>query len=154
MSSTNTSLSRSEYVQFTALESDDKKGVYKFNVKLIKAADDILIRPVCQELPYVAEVSPKLESSGCNQDTTITISFNKEMDPSTFMDAEGKIAGVFIASEDGEDLTSYFADPVFVSDSDTNTKNKLLRIMPLCLTDDTKFILSPDGTRNVLNIKV
>ncbi len=154
VSSTDTSQSRSECVQFTALESDDKKGVYKFNVKLIKAADDILIRPVCQELPYVAEVSPKLESSGCNQDTTITISFNKEMDPSTFMDAEGKIAGIFIASEDGEDLTSYFADPVFVSDSDTNTKNKLLRIMPLCLTDDTKFILSPDGTRNVLNIKV
>ena len=156
VSSDSVKQSREDCVSWEELEYDEETGLCKTRVRILQKKDDILIRPVCLLIPKVNvnSISPALESNGCNQDSTITIPFNKEMNPSSFMDADGKISGVSITSSDGEDLTSYFGDPIFVSESETNTNNKLLRIQPLCLTDDTKFILSPDGTRNVLNIKV
>ncbi|MCR5286119.1 MAG: DUF6273 domain-containing protein [Treponema sp.] len=155
VSSTNTSQSRSECVQFTALESDDKKGVYKLNVKLIKAADDILIRPVCTLLPKISSISPALEANGCNQDSAITIAFNKNMNPESFKDSNGTITGLSITNGDDEDLSAYFAEPYFASD------NKTLVILPLCCLkddtdniDNTKYLLPPDESKSSLTIKV
>ncbi len=37
----------STYVQFTEIDGNDSRGVYKTQVKLLKASDDILIVPDC-----------------------------------------------------------------------------------------------------------
>ena len=142
--------SRSESVQFTEVESDAKKGIYKINVKVLKQVSDIMIRPVCTLLPKISSISPALEANGCNQDSTITIAFNKNMNPESFKNSNGTITGLSITNGDDEDLSAYFGEPSFASD------NKTLVILPLCLdhTDNTKFLLPPDESKSSLNIKV
>ncbi|MBR0486371.1 MAG: Ig-like domain-containing protein, partial [Treponema sp.] len=140
--------SRSESVQFTEVESDAKKGIYKINVKVLKQVNDIMIRPVCTLLPKISSISPALEANGCNQDSAITIAFNKNMNPASFKDTNGTITGLSITNGDDEDLSAYFDEPYFASD------NKTLVILPLCLTDNTKFLLPPDESKSSLNIKV
>ena len=140
--------SRSDSVQFTEVESDAKKGIYKINVKVLKQVNDIMIRPVCKALPKISGITPALDVTGCLQDSEITISFNKKMDTESFKDENGKIKGITITTSDGEDLSEYFDEAIFDSD------NKSLTILPLCLIDDTKYLLPPDGTKNNLNIEV
>ena len=140
--------SRSESVQFTEVESDAKKGIYKINVKVLEQVSDIMIRPVCKALPKISGITPALDVTGCLQDSEITISFNKKMDTESFKDENGKIKGITITTSDGEDLSEYFDEAIFDSD------NKSLTILPLCLIDDTKYLLPPDGTKNNLNIEV
>ncbi len=139
---------RSSVVQFTTVDADEKKGIYKIKVKILEKKDDIMIRPVCEPLPKIESITPVLEAYGCNQDSAITITFNKAMNVSSFKDQKGKIKGISITNQNGDDLSSYFAEPCFASD------NKTLYIQPLCLSDNTKFILPPDGTKNSLNIEV
>ena len=140
--------SRSESVQFTEVESDAKKGIYKINVKVLKQVNDIMIRPVCTLLPKISSISPALEANGCNQDSTITIAFNKNMNPESFKNSNGTITGLSITNGDDEDLTAYFDEPYFASD------NKTLIILPLCYADNPKFLLPPDESKTSLNIKV
>ena len=149
--------SRSDSVQFTEVESDAKKGIYKINVKVLEQISDIMIRPVCTLLPKISSISPALEANGCNQDSTIEISFNKKMDPASFKNSNGKIAGLSITNGEDEDLSAYFDEPYFASD------NKTLVILPLCHADDTKtdntidytkYLLPPDESKSSLNIKV
>ncbi len=140
VSSTDTSQSRSECVQFTALESDDKKGVYKFNVKLIKAADDILIRPVCTLLPKITEITPVFSNNGIEQNTPIEITFNKSLDSATFTD----FSSIILIENETRDLWEFFNTPYF---SSSETK---LVIPP----NPEKLILSPDGSQNLLELKV
>ncbi|MBR4449677.1 MAG: hypothetical protein IKS30_05705, partial [Treponema sp.] len=140
--------SRSDSVQFTEVESDAKKGIYKINVKVLKQVSDIMIRPVCTLLPKISGITPALDVTGCLQDSEITISFNKKMDTESFKDENGKIKGITITTSDGEDLSEYFDEAFFDSD------NKSINILPLCLDDDTKYLLPPDGTKNNLNIEV
>ena len=140
--------SRSESVQFTEVESDAKKGIYKINVKVLKQVSDIMIRPVCTLLPKISSISPALEANGCNQDSAITISFNKNMNPESFKNSNGKITGLSITNGDDEDLSAYFGEPHFASD------NKTLVILTLCYADNPKFLLPPDESKSSLNIKV
>ncbi len=140
--------SRSESVQFTEVESDAKKGIYKINVKILEQVSDIMIRPVCTLLPKISSISPALEANGCNQDSAITIAFNKEMNPESFKNSNGTIAGLSITNGDDEDLSAYFNEPYFASD------NKTLVILPLCYADNPKFLLPPDESKSSLNIKV
>ena len=140
--------SRSDCVVFEDLDKDDVGGIYKARVRLIEGKSDILIRPLCQELPKVTEFSPKIESAGCDQDTVIAISFNKEMNPKSFTDSKGKYTCIKISSFDGDDLSSYFANPTFSSD------NRTLYITPLAASDTSKLILPPDQVKNTLGIKV
>lgn len=139
---------RSSCVEFKTVDADEKKGIYKIKVKILERKNDIMIRPVCEPLPKISSITPALEAYGCNQDSSITITFNKTVDTASFKDQDGKIKGISITNQDGEDLTSYFAEPVFASD------NKSIYIQPLSLSDNTKFILAPDGTKNSLNIEV
>ena len=83
--------SRNESVQFTEVESDAKKGIYKINVKVLEQVSDIMIRPVCTLLPKISSISPALDVTGCLQDSEITISFNKKMDTESFKDENGNI---------------------------------------------------------------
>ncbi len=140
--------SRNNSVKFTTVESDAKKGIYKINVKVLEQVSDIMIRPVCKALPKITGITPALDVTGCLQDSEITISFNKKMDTESFKDENGKIKGITITTSDGEDLSAYFDEAIFDSD------NKSLNILPLCLIDDTKYLLPPDGTKNNLNIEV
>ena len=139
---------RSSCVEFKTVDADEKKGIYKIKVKILEQKNDIMIRPVCEPLPKISSITPALEAYGCNQDSSITITFNKTVNTASFKDQDGKIKGISITNQDGEDLTSYFAEPVFASD------NKSIYIQPLSLSDNTKFILAPDGTKNSLNIEV
>ena len=140
--------SRSDCVVFEDLEKDDDGGIYKARVRVVEGKSDILIRPLCQELPKVTELSPKMESAGCDQDTVIAISFNKEMNPKSFTDSKGKYTCIKISSFDGDDLSPYFSSPTFSSD------NRTLYITPLAASDTSKLILPPDQAKNTLGIKV
>ena len=142
--------SRMSSVEFENKEYDDETGVYKARVRVKDTPEnnDILIRPVCCLIPKITSIMPALEANGCNQDSVIKISFNKKMNPQSFKDSNGKINGISITTPDGDDLSSYFEEPFFTAD------NKILCLQPLCITDDTKYLLAPDGSKNSLNIEV
>lgn len=142
--------SRMSSVEFENKEYDDESGIYKARVRVKDTPEnsDILIRPVCRLIPKITAITPALEANGCNQDSTIKIAFNKKMDPASFKDTNGKITGLSITSPDGDDLSSYFEEPFFSSD------NQSLCLQPLCITDNTKYLLAPDGSKNSLNIEV
>lgn len=126
------------YVEFEPVNDDDRNaenGIYKYNVKILKEGKDILIRPVCKLLPKIIQITPKFESSGCDQDTAIQITFNKAINPQTFAPA-----CISIFAE--EDLAQYFNTPQFTSD------NKTIYISP------KELILKPNDTKSFLNIEV
>ena len=143
-------ISRADCVEFTEVKKDSK-GIYKVTFKLIKKADDIVIRPKCIALPKITEITPKSESGSCDQDTPIKISFNKPVNPDSFFDstvtAENRTIKNFKGISiyfDEEDLLEHFETPYFSSD------NKTLYI-PI---NQDKLILPPDESKNFLNIKV
>lgn len=140
--------SRADCIEFLEKNYDEDTGVYKARVRVIEGKNDILIRPVCIELPKVTEITPKMESTGCDQDTVIAISFNKPMDPLSFIDSNGKYSCFTLTSFDGDDLKDYFSDPVFSSD------NRTLYLKPLGANDIKKLMLIPDQAKNSLGIKV
>ena len=129
-----------EVVEFETIKSDDDLGIYTVQVKIKAQSDDILIKPKCILIPKVKNITPVNEFSGCYQDETITIEFNKPVDPETF----GDFACISIFGDDGEDLKSeYFDTPVFF---DNNTR---LKITPI------KKILPPDSNKKkVINIGI
>ena len=139
----NNSVSMADYVEFTTLEADSKNGIYKIQVKLLKESDEILIRPSCILLPKITEITPNFESSGCDQDTSIKIAFNKAVNAETF----GNFSCLSVFA-DGVYVSDYFAAPEFSSDG----KNLYLR--PLGAQDNSKLLLAPDGNLETKNITV
>ena len=143
------SISRADYIEIGEVQND-KKGVYKATVKLLKKTDDIVIRPVCIALPKITEITPKSESGACDQDTPIKIVFNKPVNPESFFKESvlpenrtiKDFKDISIYSEE-EDLLDYFDTPYFSSD------NKTLYIQ----IKEDRLILPPDQSRNFLNIK-
>lgn len=132
---------RSEYVQIQVKEQsqeDKKSGVYRASITVIKETDDIKIRPVCISLPKILKMTPENKKNGDDQDTPITIEFNKPVDPQTF-----DITCISIT--DGEnDLNDKFDTPVF------NIGNTILTIPA---KKDT-LILAPDGAKREMEIFV
>ena len=111
--------SRADYVEFTDIGTAQEKnnGVYKIRIKLLKQADDILIRPVCSLVPRVKQITPEYSKEGCQQDTSITIEFNKSIDPESFNSN-------CISIKNGEEelfstnpAQSYFDTPKFSNDN-------------------------------------
>ena len=146
----NEAQSRQSSVEFENKEYDDETGIYKARVRVKDTPEntDIRIRPVCRLIPKISNITPALEANGSNQDSVIKIAFNKAMNPATFKDSNGKIKGLSVTTTDGDDLSSYFEEAFFTSD------NKTLCLQPLCITDNTKYLLAPDGSKNSLNIEV
>ena len=130
----------SEVVEFETIKRDDDLGIYTVQVKIKAQSDDILIKPKCILIPKVNEITPASILSGCNQDETITIEFNKSVDPETF----GDFSCISIFDNDGNDLKNeYFDTPVFYDD------NTRLKITP------KKKILPPDsGKKKDINIRI
>lgn len=137
------SVSYNSLVEFTTTEKDEKNGTYKITIKLLKEANDILIRPNCILLPKITAITPNFESSGVDQDTPIEITFNKAMEAESF----AGFSGLSITS-DGEELGEYFSEIYFYED---NTK---LYILPLAAVDNSKLLLQPSGSVQTRNITI
>lgn len=142
VSSNDNSVSRDEYVDFTITPVEEKPNTYTIVVKLLKPASDILIIPDCTLIPRVVDFYPPFIPTGYDQDTTISITFSKPMDVSSFRD----FSSIVITTEAGQDLKDYYAQPYFSDD------NKILNIS----TNKTKYIIprqddAPDYMNIVLN---
>ena len=112
VSHTDKSESRADSVVFTEISKDVKKGIYKYKIKLIKEAKDVLIHPVCVAIHKITTITPVFESNGCDQDTIITIAFNKTINQETF-------DPTFISIYSEENLSEYFEEARFTSDGKT-----------------------------------
>ncbi|MBQ9909292.1 MAG: hypothetical protein IJM48_05785 [Treponema sp.] len=139
VSTKDNSISRAEYVEFTILEGDDKNGTYKIRVKLLKELTDILIRPKCILIPKIAEISPKFESAGCEQNNIIKITFNKEINKESF----GDFSCITI-SDGNRNLYEYFNQPFFTSDG---------KALCYSMKSDNP-VLPPNGTKERLDISI
>lgn len=83
--------SRAECVSFTSLpqtEDDKKAGLYRVKVKVIKDADDILLKPVCIERPYVTSLYPESTVAGVSCANDIYVQFNKPVKLSDFIEVD------------------------------------------------------------------
>ena len=129
-------------VDIKLLTSDDKKGIYTYSIKPLVKVDDLMIYPVCLLIPEVetSKITPRFESSGCDQDTAITISFNKAVDPTTFTG----FSCISISDDNGDDIWGNFTTPYFSEDKKT-------LVIPANLN---KLILPPDGSKNTMIIRV
>ena len=107
----------SGYIGFSnnKLSSD---GIYTVTVNFISLIDNIVIKPVCVLVPKITKITPAFSSSGCDQDSTIEITFSKNLDPESF----GDFSCISIKKSDGTELfstekaKSYFDTPYFSSD--------------------------------------
>lgn len=121
---TNLEVSRADCVSFTSLpqSDDDKKdGLYRIKVKVIKDADDILLRPACVERPYVTSVYPENTVAGVSCANDIYVQFNKPVKLSDFVeiDDSGNPVGfrnieIYCGTQnllDDEDDEPYFGFP-------------------------------------------
>ena len=109
--------SRADCVEFkiNEAESDPSKGIYKVTVKLLKAADDILIRPVCVLIPAVVLYEPESKSPNY-LNTPIVIHFNQAMDPLNVLEKDDQNNYKNISLEYlGDDIINLFEAPYFDS---------------------------------------
>lgn len=109
--------SRADCVVFsTATQSAEDKniGLYRIKAKVIKDADDIMIRPVPSLRPKVTEVYPPNNPEGVAQDSTIRITFNKPVDPLSF----GFFSCITLRGSSNPDVASCYGKPYF---SNNNT---------------------------------
>ena len=84
VSSKDNSQSREDFVEISTTVMPEKNDTYKIHIKLLEAANDILIIPDCSLIPKVTDIFPPYNPAGYEQDTTIKISFNKKVDPEYF----------------------------------------------------------------------
>ena len=101
-----------DYVEFQILERDDQKGIYKVSIKLVKESNEILIVPDCSLIPVVLtdKCKPDNYPNAWEQDSVITIVFNKPITPTEFFVP-------VISDGSGESLSSYFGEPYLSADS-------------------------------------
>ena len=95
------SQSRSDYVEIIPVKQstkDKQENVYKAQIKILQAADDILIKPNVQLVPQVIQSFPNYDNAGYPQDTSIKIYFNKAMDINSFADENGFLKNITITS--------------------------------------------------------
>ena len=137
----------SEIISFSPYNIEASDGLYKVTATFAGAASAIVIKPRCLLLPKIAEITPALESSGCDQDSLISIAFNKAVDTESFFNEEGKVSCVSISS-DGEILEEYFDTPYFSDDK------KTLYFTPLCIADSNKLLLDIYDSRSFRDITV
>ena len=104
-----------EYVEFTSLDSDDTRGVYKVSIKLVNESNDILIVPDCVPVPAIIEMTPEYNYEGSQQDTTICLKFNKPV--TSVGEIEFLKTAITITDSAGQSLSQYYDTPYFSADS-------------------------------------
>ena len=119
---TNPSISRADCVKFTPVNSiaDEKKGIYTVDVEIVKKQDDILIRPVCFQLPSVTLHEPSSPIAQNLTNIPIVINFNMPMEDDIISSEKLFIShyGLQIS------LSEYFETPVL------SNNNQTITIMP------------------------
>ncbi|MBR1537585.1 MAG: Ig-like domain-containing protein, partial [Treponema sp.] len=95
---------------------------------------------MCILLPKITEITPAFSNNGIEQNTPIEITFNKSLDSATFTD----FSSIILIENETRDLWEFFNTPYF---SSSGTK---LVIPP----NPEKLILAPDGSQNLLELKV
>jgi hypothetical protein len=135
-----TTQSREDCVEITPVSSDEKKGVYTVSIKVLKEVNDVIIRPKCILIPALKGISPKFESSGCDQDKPIIFEFNKPVNIESV-----KTKAKLDIYSDAESLKEYFklSDITFSTDGKT---------MSISTTD--KLLLPPDNEKNTMTVFV
>ena len=103
---------------------------------IIKPTENLMIHPKCQLVPKVIEITPSFDNSGCDQDRTIEILFNKPVNPQTL-----DFTGISITTPEGTELFSTDPDDSFFETPYFSNDNKVLNIP----TIKGKFLLLPDG---------
>lgn len=100
--------SMSKYVKFTDLTTEEDKqfGTYKVQVKLLKLSDDIMIQPKCILIPKIIDAWPPNDNTSYPQDTSIKITFNKQVKLSDFSDSTGFLKNISIQSGDKDLLNT------------------------------------------------
>ena len=111
VSKSNPNVSLADCVEFKVLSKDESNGIYKTQIKLLKGSDDILIIPDCTLVPAVISNECKPDSNAVSeQDSTISIAFNKPVKVEDFLD-------ISINDASGQNLSDYFGEPYFSADS-------------------------------------
>lgn len=108
--------SRADCVEIIPVEQsieDKRVGLFRAKVKVIKSADDILLRPCPIQVPKVIDISPANSVTGYPQDSTIRITFNKPVAPDSF----GFFSCIKILNGSNKDMTSYYGTPYFSNDN-------------------------------------
>ncbi|MBO4859598.1 MAG: hypothetical protein J5527_13880 [Treponema sp.] len=115
VSKVNPTKSRADYVEFIEMSSEpeEKSGLFKVQVKLVKESDDVMIRPNCTLIPKITQITPDFTPSGYDQDELVQIKFNKPVDPESFGNCE--CVSIFSDSSDLKD--EYFEAPKFIEDN-------------------------------------
>ena len=115
VSKVNPTKSRADYVEFIEMSSEpeEKSGIFKVQVKLIKESNDIMIRPNCTLIPKVTQITPDFTPSGYDQDELVQIKFNKPVDPESF----GNCECVSIFSDTSDLKDEYFETPKFIENN-------------------------------------
>lgn len=131
----------SEYIEFTDYNTSSADSIYKATVKFNKNINGITIKPVCLLIPKIVSITPVNNINGCNQDSPITITFNKEIDFTNF----SKQNCISIVSD--MDLTNeYFKTPDISS-----TDKKTIYIEPV---GGSKLLLPPDQDKYYMNVQI
>ena len=108
VSSNDNSKSRNDFVEFkfNKSESNPDDGIYKYTIKLLHEAGDILIRPVCKIYPRIIQSLPSSETIAY-ANAQIIVTLNSQIDEKLLRYAKDYI----MISNNGEDLTSLFEKP-------------------------------------------
>ena len=110
-----------DYVKFELAadqtERNTANGIYKYNVTILKADKDILIRPQGLAYPAVSSYMPSENDKTNPVNTPIVINFSMPVDPETIKDN-------VLFSWNGSNMAEYFEQPVL------NAQKNVLTITP------------------------
>ncbi len=102
-------------VEFEVISKNESTGSYKIRVLVKEESNDILIKPDCVSVPKISSMTPEYDYDGVQQDTTISLTFNKPV--TSVSELEFLNLSVKISDPSGQNLAQYFDKPYFSSDS-------------------------------------
>ena len=107
----------SDYVELKITERDEDKGLYKILVKVVKAAPDLVIRPVTIAYPVIDSYSPAAGSQASYANAPIIITFNTRMEGEdiTPENSQFNYKNIFLSCGQ-DDISPFFEQPVFNAD--------------------------------------
>ena len=105
-------------VKFEEAEKDEKNGIYKYNVTILKDTKELLIRPTCLAFPEVVSYSPdNMMEQYANTPIEITFSMPMEDPEATADQSLFKYPNVSLiytdSAREDHNMSEYFEDPVF-----------------------------------------
>ena len=160
--STDETQSREDFVEFTLDEksSDLEKGIYIVKVKLLKAASDILIRPVCLELPGVTDFSPSAKSTQfANIPIVITFNIPVEDINTTYENTLFNYPNISLVYTDSlgneKPMTEFFDAPKFNNDKTVLTiKPKASELKQFIIDENIDYVDLRISFSEVITVQV